>query len=323
MSKLPLKKLLLGSLIVLQLTNASNVNVLNKVYAKEEKGNQIYLDEDGKILQLIGFKINGYETITFGYLYVKDNSVYLKDAKNGRIFNLTKISENYIPISALYGDAIEVLTNEQVSKGYITKEEANELSKSFYITQDTTKINGINGNVEVYQDITYDTFSKENFNNKEFDITNCTGFTLKDKIDNNFYSSNSTDNYNENLSQDNTSDNDYKLGILERYEKYPYYEDIYQKVPLGITDQMGIITGYYVLDENNQIVATLKTQEEIDKFLETHHDKLNNYIWKASYYNGTNIKDVLEAIDNNEPISYTYTTRFIDYSPACKKLKNN
>lgn len=315
MAKLSLKKLLLGSLLALQLTNIINDNSLSEVYAKEEQNledDKIYLEEDGKTLQLIGFKVNGYESIIFGYLYVKEDSIYLKDASDGRIYNLTKIGENYIQLSPIiHCTALQVLTEEQIARGYITNAEADTILSSFSIGKERLRVFAVSD----YSEFDFYNFVNNNDINQPYSAWN-TGTRRLEIWEN-------TEDYDEKLALDNTPNNNYKLGILERYEEYPYYSNIYQTEPTGTTNEMGVIIKYYVLDSNNQKIATLNTQEEVDAFIIEHYNELDNYTWKAAYYNGTHIKDILDAIDNNEPISYVWATRFIDYKPVCKELAYN
>lgn len=40
---------------------------------------------------------------------------------------------------------------------------------------------------------------------------------------------------------------------------------------------MGIITCYYVFDDNNERIATLKTQEQINKFIEQNVNNIDSY----------------------------------------------
>lgn len=315
MAKLSLKKLLLSTLLALQLTNIISDNSLREVYGKEEQGledDKIYLDEDGKTLQLIGFKVNGYNSILFGYLYIKEDYIYLKDAADGRIYNLTKIGRNYISISPIiYCTASQFLNEEQIARGYITNDEADSILSSIYIDEETIKMFGMTD----YSVFDFLTFKNSNDINQIYGISN-TGTECIEIWGN-------TDDYNEQLAPDNTFDNNYKLGILERYEEYPYYSNIYQVEPTGTTNEMGVIIRFYVLDSNNQKIATLNTQDEVDAFIKEHYNELDNYTWKAAYYNGTHIKGILDAIENNEPISYVWATRFIDYEPVCKGLTYN
>ncbi len=313
MKKLSLKKFLLGSLIALQLSNGVIGSNLSTVYAKENDEEKILFDENGKMLHMIGMIINDHEEITVGYVFVKDSAVYVEDVRNGKIYNFTNISEYLKYPEILYTEIQNVLPDELKNADFITQEEANELVNRFSITQDTVKLWGMD---DLY-DYTYETFAAPNFDNKNLRISNCSMFNANDV----FHSFTVTDDYNEANEELDLEANNYRLGLTEINGSYPIYSNIYQDAPVGEENKMGIITRYYVFNKDGERIATLKTQEQVDEFININVKFLDEYTWKASFYNGYNIDRILDAIENNQPISNETTTYFVDYKPACKSLK--
>lgn len=313
MKKISLKHFLLGSLIALQLSNGIIGSNLSTVYAKENNEEEILFDENGKTLHMIGIIINDHEEITLGYVFVKDHAVYVKDARNGRIYNFTNISEYIKYPEIVYTEIENILPEELKNKTSITYDEANELVNKFNITEWTTKIWGM---YEPF-DFTYETFAAPDFDNKGLPIANCSKFDDADDV---FHSWTVTDDYDEKNEILDLEANDYKLGLMEITESYPIYSNIYQDTPIGEANKMGIITRYYVFDKEGKRIATLKTQKQVDEFMMANEEKLNEFTWKASFYNGNSIDNILDAIENNQPVSYESTTYFIDYKPVKKTL---
>ena len=170
--KVSLKKFLLSSLIALQLSNGVIGSSLSTVYAKENDEERILFDENGKMLHMIGMIINDHEEITVGYVFVKDNAIYVEDVRNGKIYNFTNISEYLKYPEILYTEIQNVLPDELKNADFITQEEADELVNRFSITQDTVKLWGMD---DLY-DYTYETFTAPNFDNKNLHISNCSMF---------------------------------------------------------------------------------------------------------------------------------------------------
>ncbi len=303
MKKYQFKKLLLSSLIALQLANnVEGNNSISNVYAQTENEDLISLDEDGKILQLVGIRIGDYESITFGYIYRKDSNVYLKDAIKGRIYNITNLDQNYIPIKLIYTEAENVLSDELKSKSRLTKEELEETAEKISIISITTYQPYVSQFEEGKVPFVYQTFESKEFDNSCLPITNdglFSGLGLP-----------LTDDYDE-TKQDVDTSNKYTLGIYQNTGVYSYYSNIYATDSVGESDKMGIIICYYIFDENNTRIATLRTQEQIDTFIELNAENIDKYTWKAAFYNGTDIKQILENIDSNIPVSLNKTTYFI------------
>lgn len=308
MKKLAFKKFILGSLIALQLSSNLSNNNLSEVYAKGENTEDIQFNENGKELHMIGIIIDKYETVTVGYVFVKDHAVYVKDAIDGRIYNFTKLSEYLQYPEIIYTEIENVLPEELKNRKSITKEEAIALTDEFFITNQTVKLWGMD---DLF-DYTYETFGAAGFDNEGLHITNCGIFDDPDDV---FHSWTVTDDYQEELEIIDGTENNYKLGLLEVDDSYPIYSNIYSDEAIREEDKMGIITRYYVFDADGRRIKTLKTQEQVDEFICTHEDELDNYKWKASFYNGKSVDKILDAIENNQPISYETTTYFIDYKP--------
>lgn len=315
MKKPVLKKLLLGSIIALQLNSELNKNTTTDVYAKEALEEDILLDENGKTLQMIAIIIDDYEYITLGYKFVKDNNVYLKDARTGRIYNFTKISEYIKHPLIVYIEIEKVLSKELRTRVSLTQKEATEIIDKFKIMERTLKLPT---GIDTYFDIKYLTFTTKENNNQHLLAGNCSLFSNTDNFSNSFTV---TDKYNEESEVLSPYANDYILGISENTDSYLTYSNIYQEESIGESNKMGIITCYYVFDKEKNKIATLKTQEQLDDFLIANENALNSYTWKAAYYNGTNIDTILEKIENNIPVSSETTTYFIDYYPPSKSSK--
>ncbi len=301
MKKNSLKKIILSGLMALQLSNGFSGNTLSQVSAIESIEDLLFMNKNGQSLKLIGMILNGYERITVGYVYKKDQSIYVEDARNGRIYNLTNISNYYESPKILFTDVKNVLPTELKDTKYLTKEEADEIVTQFQIANTVTQLPDANN---IYWDYTYQTFSSTNSKAEVLPITTCSLF--KDT---------------ENLF-DSFTENDFKLGLKEMKGTYPIYQDIYQEDPIGEANGIGMITGYYVLNNEGKRIATLKTQNEIDEFIANNENLLNEYTFKASFYKGTSIDEILDAIENNRRISYENTSYFIDYKPVQKTLSD-
>lgn len=314
MNKMTFKKFILGSLMALQLSNGFMGTNMNEVQAQEEISTEIEFNENGKKLHMIGIIIDNYEAITLGYVFVKDHAIYVKDALDGRLYNFTKLSEYLQYPEIIYTEIENVLPEELKDRTSISKEEAFALVSDFYITNQTVKLWGMD---DLF-DYTYETFGAEGFDNEKLHITNCGIFDNPDDV---FHEFTVTDDYDEELEVIDGTENNYKLGLLEVDNSYPIYSNIYAEEALREEDKMGIITRYYVFNKWGERIATLKTQEEVDEFIISHEDELDSYSFKASFYNGTNVDRILDAIANNQPISYETTTYFIDYNPVKKLAK--
>ncbi len=306
MKKISFKKLLLSSLIALQLANNfEGHNSISNVYAETKNDDLMSQNEDGKILQMIGIRIGNYECITFGYIYRKDNNTYLKDIE-GRIYNITNLDQNYIPIELIYTDAKNVLSDELKNEEKLEKEKLERIAEKFFITSETIYITIYSQFGESRRPFTYEIFEAKDFDNSNLPIVNSSSFfdSLGFPL---------TDDYDE-TKQDFDTSNNYTLGICQTTGIYSYYSNVYATNPVGESDKIGIIICYYVFDENNTRIATLRTQEQIDTFIELNAENIDKYTWKAAFYNGTNIKQILENIDSNIPVSLNNTTYFIDNS---------
>lgn len=314
MKKFSFKKLLLSSLIALQLTNSCN---LTNVYAKEESKDLILFDDDGKILHLVGLKAGDYETITFGYVYRVNHEIYFKDAIKNKIYNVSNLDNNYVNINLVYADAIDIFSEEEENSLGITRDKAIEVANKFSFGVDTVTLYTSQDEPYPYY---FDTFEAPGFDNSVLHISN-SGLFDRNHADDVFYDFSVTDDYDEAL-EDVSTLNNYKLGITTDIGEYEYYSNIYQNEFIGKSSDLGIITCYYVLDDNGERVATLRTQKEIDAFLEANIGLIDRYTWKVSFYTGSNIKPILNSIDANRPVSPNNTTYFIDYNAnPVKELK--
>lgn len=320
MKKISFKRLLLGTLMALQITNAIGATGITTAYAKESTSEEILLDENGKELHMIGIIIDDYESITLGYIYSKDDCVYVKDAIDGRIYNFTRISErlNYQAYPEIvFTEAENILPEELKDASILTKEEAKELVRRFSITDKSYDMSGILGQDFVY---TYQTFSSPGFDNENLHIANTSKFDDANDV---FYSFTVSDEYNPDEEIIDYKANNFKLGILDTATTHPVYSNIYQTEQIGTSDKMGVITKFYVFDETGKRIATLKTQSEIDAFVSKHGDNVYKYTWKAAYYTGPSVDNILNLIAQNKEVSYTATSYFTDYKPVMKKLTNN
>lgn len=113
------------------------------------------------------------------------------------------------------------------------------------------------------------------------------------------------------------------LGILENEQgaEIPYYSSALQDKPEGYTNQKGIIIGYFAICnvEGRLECKSFRTQQELDTFLETH--SVSDYQWKAAFCTYKNHEELLQMLQNNESISYEYTTFFIDVSLPKQTVK--
>ncbi len=93
-----------------------------------------------------------------------------------------------------------------------------------------------------------------------------------------------------------------------------YYTSIYDKEPLGTTNQNGIIIRYYVLHDG-QCVARFVTQEEIDQFIKEQGENVRSFVWKAAICSLKN-EIIDDYVDTKKAIPAEYTTFFTDYEPS-------
>lgn len=319
MKKIGFKRLVLGTLMALQLTNGTGAT-LSTAYAKEIPNNEILVEESGKELHMIGIIIDDYESITVGYIYSKDGCVYVKDAIDGRIYNFTNISESlntqeYPEI--VFTEIENVLPDDLKDATKLTREEATNLIQRFSLTDFTFGMPGIG--VDDY-DVTIQSFAAPGIDTEKLHVVNSSKFDDAAEI---VYSFTVTDNYNPEEEIIDLAVNNFRLGILDTATTHPVYSDIYSKTPICTSDKMGVIIRYYVFDKSGKRIATLNTQKEIDAFVEDHEKDIYEFKWKAAYYTGPSVDNVLNLISQNKPVSYEATSYFTDYKPAMKKLTNN
>lgn len=312
MRKKALKKLLLSSLIALQLGN-SNINTYH-AYAKEasvEESQTIALEENGKKLQLISLIIDDYENTTFGYIFPKDGYTFFEDALTKRIYNMTVLGNSFSSSKLIYTDATNILPQDLEEAKSLTIEEAKDIISQTDIVNASAKLPNID--FTEYTDFIYQTYKIDYLENYEVPITNNSSYSDTEV----------TKKYDEEKEDLNFEDNEFKLGIFTPEHMQRCYTNIYQKEPFDINGKPGVITRYYVFDINGKHIKTLYTQDQIDEFIETNKDKLSNYTWKAALYTQDNIDDILTDIDNNKLISPNNTSYFIDYKTLVLTKKGN
>lgn len=317
MKKIDFKRLLLGTLMALQITNTIGTSGITTAYAKEVPSKEILMDDAGKELHMIGIVIDDYESITLGYIYSKDDCVYVKDAIDGRIYNFTKISEhlNYQAYPEIvFTEAENVLPDDLKKAPSLTKDEAKDLVSRFSITDKSYDMTGILGQDYVY---TYQTFSAPGFDNEDLHIANSSKFDDADDV---FYSFTVSDDYNPDEEIIDYSANNFKLGIYDTATTHPVYSNIYQKDAIGTSDKMGVIIRFYIFDQNGKRIATLSTQNEIDNFVSKYSNNVYRYTWKAAYYTGPSVDNVLNLIKDNKIVTSDATSYFTDYKPVKKQL---
>lgn len=308
MKKQNLKKFLIGTLIALQLNSAIDYNNIKTVYAHEtHESDNIYLEENGKILLQIGLKIDNYEYITFGYHFKKDGYDYMKDALTGKTYNLSKMAKFINCPEIIYTKAINVLPDEIKKKGYLTKQEGHDFLNGFSIADDFIMTSVDFDSYELH----FETFAKGNFDNENLPISNRVYH-----VDTEFTMFPVTEEYDEEKESFNPEANNFKLGIYEDSEKIsPCFTNIYEDTPFKYDGKMGIIIRYYAFDKDGNYLKSLYTQEQIDEFIKEHKDNINEYSWKVAYYTGSNIDELLTLIDNNELVPSENTTYFKEYKP--------
>lgn len=310
-----LKKLLLSSVMALQILSVIPESNLSEVYAKESAQEDIIqFEENGKELLLIAITYKDYKYITVGYKFPKDNAIWVKDAIDGRCYNMNKISEFLHYPELVYTEIEEVLPEYLKNRDYLTKDEALDLISEFSVVETKTRLYGGD---DLLHDFYYQTFAKEGFDNTELHIANCSLF--QDPYDA-FNSWTLEDDYNEDLEITNGYKNNFKLGFYENPGVYKCYKTIYDDEEIDTNYQGGIITRFYVFDCDGKHVSSLYTQKQIDEFISEHQDKLNSYTWKAAIHLADNAEEILINIQNNQVVSSSNSTYFISYKPKSKNL---
>lgn len=324
MNKLALKKFLIRSLIALELTNGFLNTNTQEVYAKDsieiENNNEedrILIVENNKNLLLIALTCGDYKYVTLGYKFSKDNAVWFKDAMNGRSYNMNRI-EKFIDKTypeLVYTEIENVLPEELKNRDYLTKEEAQNLISRFSVVDVTIQLSGL---TEEYYDFIYQSFAGERIkNSKDLHTANCSLF--RDPYDV-FNRSNVEDEFDEKTEIIDKEAMNFKLGFYEYPGIYECYKTIYDANAYKKNYQGGLITRFYVFDENGNKLASLYTQNQIDSFIEEHKDKVYSYTWKAAIHLGENDEEVLIAIQNNEVVPSKESTNFISYKPKTNSL---
>lgn len=315
MNRITLKKTLLSFLVALQLTNGFTNQNIAQVYAYEDESNdEILFNENGKKLLLIAITYKGYTHVTLGYKFSKDNAVWFKDAMDGRTYNMNKISDFIHYPELVYTEIEEVLPEELKNNTSLTREQAEDIINRFRVVDALTKLPNAN---DEYFDYIYQTFAADGFDNEGLHIANSSLFT--DPYDA-FNSFTVEDDFNEKKELIDRSKNYYKLGICEYLGVYDCYGTIYDEEAFKRDYKGGLITRYYVFDENGNYVKSLYTQEQIDRFINENQDKLDTFIWRAAFSHGENQEEILNSIENNRVVPNGETTYFISYNPKSRSL---
>lgn len=315
MNKIVIKKLLLASLIALELNNSFTRADISKVYAQEEsyEDNLIYLNENGKKLLLIAITYGDYKEVTLGYKFPKDNAIWFKDALSNRTYNMNRITDFMKYPELVYEEIENILPDELKNRDYLTREEALNIIASYRVVDAVTKLPNAN---DVYHDYVYQTFESIETGENVPHIANSSLFTDPYDTFNRF---SLDDNYNEDKEIIDSPLDDYKLGICEYLGVYECYKDIYSE-EFKRDYKGGIITRFYVFDENGNYLKSLYTQKQVDEFILEHKEKVNSYIWKAALYQADNMDEILIDISNNKIIPSKHITYFISYNPKPKNL---
>ncbi len=313
--KIRMSKLALGSILALGLVSKFVNQEMPTVYAAstdEAEDDLIKFTENGKKLQLVSVKVGDtdyYEKSVFGYLYVYNNSVYLEDKINDSTTNLSELNSKY-GCRIVYTDAKDVVPNELKENEGITKEQATEISNRFEVTTVEHEADSGFGISYFY----IETFSAPGFDSKKLSVSNYGRFG-EDDYDIFFGSL-----YDEYLLQKEKNPNTWQLELgQEESTLHAYYESVYQTEPSGFKDESGILLKYYVLNKEGEPVASLGTQEEVDEFLEKHYEELDNYQWKAAFYKGNQVDEMLDYLQNNQEVPSKNITYFIDYKLPSKR----
>lgn len=311
--KIRMSKLALGSILALGLVSKFANQGMPTVYAAstdEVEDDLIKFTENGKKLQLVNVRVGDtdhYEKTVFGYLYVYNDSVYLEDKINDSISNLSELDSKY-GCRIVYTGAKNVIPTGLKEKDGITKEQATEISNRFQVIIVEHTISSGFANSYFYTE----TFSAPGFDNENLPISNYGIFEGNYSM---FFGS----LYDEYLLQKEKNPNPWQLELgQEESTLHAYYETAYQTEPSGFKDESGILLKYYVLNKEGEPVASLGTQEEVDEFLEMHQEELDNYQWKAAFYKGNQVDEMLDYLQNNQEVPSKNITYFIDYKPSKK-----
>ena len=268
----------------------------------------IKFTDSGKKLQLVGVGVGDnldFGKPIFGYLYVYENSVYLEDKINDSITNLSELDSKY-GCQIVYTDAKNVVPTELKENNGITKEQATEISSRF---KTTLVVHGLGSGFGTSYFCTQ-TFSAPGFDNENLPVSN---YGIFGDDYNMFFGS----LYDESMLQKEKKPNPLELG-QEENTLHAYYESAFQKEPTGFKSESGIPVRYYVFNKEGEQVATVDTQKDVDTFLELHLDDLDNYYWRAAFYKGNNVDEILDYIQNNQEVPSKEITYFIDYKPSQK-----
>lgn len=115
------------------------------------------------------------------------------------------------------------------------------------------------------------------------------------------------------------------LGKKVSLQNTDYYRSTRDLESAGtITEKVeGQIVGYFpyhYVDGKIEWLASLRSKEELQNFLEQNQDNLGEIYWKAAFAKG-NEEEINELIDADSDISYLYTSFFIDFEPDTTKVK--
>lgn len=313
--KIRITRLVLGSLLALGLASKITSQEIPTVYAAptdETNDDLIKFTEDGKKLQFINVRIGDadplFEKNLFGYLYVYNNFVYLEDKTNSCVSNLSELDREY-GCQIVYTDAKNVMPTKLKENQGITKEQATEISNRFQVTTVKHSIDSGFGISYFYTK----TFSAPGFDNENLhtSVSNHDIFGADyDMIFGSLY-----DKY---LLPKEKSENPLELG-QEENTLHAYYGTASQTEPSGFKDESGILLKYYAYNKEGEKVASLGTWKEIDEFLETHQYELNDYYWKAAFYAGNNVDEMLDYLQNNQEVPVENISYFIDYKLPSRK----
>ena len=315
--KVRIGRLALSSILALGYISKFNeeASIVYAATIDEVDDDFIKFTDNGKKLQLVNVSVGdnrNFEKTVFGYLYVYDNSVYLEDKINDIITNLSELYNEY-GCQIVYTDAKNVIPTELKENNGITKEQATGISRRFKVTL----VKHIMDSGFGYSYFYTKTFSALGFDNENLDVSNYSIFG--DDYDMFFGSL-----YDEYLlskeKNSNPLENPTPLELGQKESTlHAYYSSASQKEPSGFKNESGILIGYYAFNKEGEQVASLKTQEEIDKFLKLHQDELNDYSYRASFYKGDNVDEMLDYIQNNQEIPSENITYFKDYKIPTKK----
>ena len=302
-------RLVLGSMLALGLTSKFSSQEIPNVYAvsiDEENDDLIKFTENGKKLQLIEVEVGDYHKILFGYLYCYDGSVYLEDKIDNCTSNLSELDREY-GCFIVYSDAKDVVPSELKENDGLTKEQALEISGRFKVTVVEHSADSGFGISYFYTE----TFSAPGFDNKNLHVS---GYGKFGEDDDFFFHS----LYDKYMIQKEKNPTPLELGQKES-TLHAYYTTASQTEPSGFKKESGILLKYYAFNKEGEKIASLGTQEEIDEFLRIHQDELNDYYWRAAFYSGSKVDEVLDYLQNNREVPAKDITYFIDYKIPSRK----